>query len=303
MRVLRFLWRQPGVLLTLVSLFWAGNAIIGRAVAESFPPILLAQLRWLGAAAIVLPFAWPHLTRDWPMIRRRWRLMLVMSFTGIACFNSMQYAALHYTTALNVVLLQATMPLLIAAASFAINRERLSLGQTSGIGVSLAGVLAIVSGGNLDVLLQLRPNPGDALFVLALAIYAVYSALLKRRPSMHWLSFLAVTVSFGAAMLIPATAAELALGARPEPTAGNALALLYVVLFPSVIAYAFFNRGVELIGPNRTGPFFHLVPLFGVVLAVVLLDERLQLAHVVGAALIATGVLVASLRRPVAAGG
>jgi drug/metabolite transporter (DMT)-like permease len=117
MRVLRFLWRQPGVLLTLVSLFWAGNAIIGRAVAESFPPILLAQLRWLGAAAIVLPFAWPHLTRDWPMIRRRWRLMLVMSFTGIACFNSMQYAALHYTTALNVVLLQATMPLLIAAAS------------------------------------------------------------------------------------------------------------------------------------------------------------------------------------------
>jgi drug/metabolite transporter (DMT)-like permease len=229
--------------------------------------------------------------------------MVVMSFTGVACFNSMQYAALHYTTALNVVLLQATMPLLIAAASFAINRERLSLGQTSGIGVSLAGVLAIVSGGNLDVLLQLRPNPGDALFVLALAIYAVYSALLKRRPSMHWLSFLAVTVSFGAAMLIPATAAELALGARPEPTAGNALALLYVVLFPSVIAYAFFNRGVELIGPNRTGPFFHLVPLFGVVLAVVLLDERLQLAHVVGAALIATGVLVASLRRPVAAGG
>lgn len=293
----RFLWRQPALLLTLVSLFWAGNAIIGRAIAETFPPILLAQLRWLGAAAIVLPFAWPHLERDWRVIRQRWQLLLVMAFTGVACFNSMQYAALHYTTVLNVVLLQAAMPLLIAAASFAINGERLSLGQTSGIAASLAGVLAIVSGGDLDVLMQLRPNPGDAIFVLALAIYAVYSALLTRRPRMHWSSFLAVTIVCGAAMLLPATAVELALGARPAATAGNAFALAYVVLFPSVIAYAFFNRGVELIGPNRTGPFFHLVPLFGVGLAVTLLGERLQAAHVVGAALIAAGVLVASVRR------
>lgn len=295
--MLRFLWRQPALLLTLVSLFWAGNAIIGRAVADSFPPILLAQLRWLGAAAIVLPFAWPHLVRDRRVIRQRWRLLLVMAFTGIACFNSMQYAALHYTTALNVVLLQAAMPLLIAAASFAVNGERLSLGQTSGIAVSLAGVLAIVSGGDVDVLLHLRPNLGDAIFVLALAIYAVYSALLRRRPSMHWLSFLAVTITWGAAMLLPATAVELALGARPEPTPGNAWALLYVVLLPSVVAYAFFNRGVELIGPNRAGPFFHLVPLFGVVLAVAVLGERLEAAHVIGAALIATGVLFASARR------
>src|SRR5690606_18447363 len=247
--------------------------------------------------AIVLPFAWPHLKRDWSVIRERRELMLVMSFTGVACFNSMQYAALHYTTVLNVVLLQAAMPLLIAAASFAINRERLSLAQTSGIAVSLAGVVAIVSGGDLNVLMQLRPNPGDAIFVLALAIYAVYSALLTRRPSMHWLSFLAFTVACGAAMLLPATAIELALGARPAPTAGNLLALSYVVLFPSVVAYAFFNRGVELIGPNRTGPFFHLVPLFGVVLAVALLGERLQAAHVAGAALIAAGVVVASVRR------
>jgi drug/metabolite transporter (DMT)-like permease len=154
----------------------------------------------------------------------------------------------------------------------------------------------------LDVLLELRPNPGDALFMLALAIYAVYSALLKRRPSIHWLSFLGVTVACGAAMLLPATAVEFALGARPEPTAGNAFALLYVVVFPSVVAYAFFNRGVELIGPNRTGPFFHLVPLFGVVLAVALLGERLELAHVSGAALIAAGVVVASVRRPAPAG-
>src|SRR5262249_8969108 len=144
---------------------------------------------------------------------------------------------------------------LIAAASFAINRERLTRGQTIGIAVSLAGVLAIVSNGDLDVLRHLRPNPGDAVFVLALAIYAVYSALLKRRPPLHWLSFLAVTIGWGAAMLVPATAVELALGARVAPSSGNVLALLYVILLPSVVAYAFFNRGVELIGPNRVGPF------------------------------------------------
>ncbi len=293
----RLLWGQPYVLLALVSLFWAGNAIVGRAVAESFPPVTLAQLRWLGAAMIVLPFAWPHLRRDWPVIRRHWGLLTAMAFTGIAVFNTLQYTALHHTTALNVVLLQAVMPLLIAAAVFALFRERLSGGQVAGILVSLAGVLVIVSGGDIGVLLRLRPNPGDATFLLALAIYAVYSALLKRRPAIHWLSFLGVTLGWGALMLLPVTLWEVAQGARPEMTGGNALALLYVILLPSVAAYAFFNRGVELIGPNRAGPFFHLVPLFGVVLSVTLLGEAFTWVHALGAALIAAGIGVASPRR------
>ena len=289
----RWFFNQPYLLLSLTSLFWAGNAIVGRAVAESFPPATLAQLRWTGAALIILPFALPYLKRDWPEIRRHWKLLTLMSFTGITVFNTLQYAALAYTTALNVLLLQATMPLLIAAASFAINRERLSWAQAGGIAVSLMGVVAIVTGGDPRLLLQLRINPGDAIFVFALGVYTIYMALLRRRPRIHWLSFLAVTVTWGATMLLPATIAEVAGGARPDISAGNALALLYVMIFPSLIAYMCFNRGVELIGPNRAGPFFHLVPLFGVLLSVFLLGERFTPAHAAGGGLIACGILIA----------
>lgn len=294
---LQWLWRQPYLLLPCTFLFWAGNAIVGRAVADSFPPALLAQLRWIGAFLVVLPFAWAALKRDWPEIRRRWKLLAVMAFTGITVFNTLQYAALTYTTALNVLLLQATMPLLIAAGSFALYRDRLTGGQMAGIVASMIGVAVIVSGGDLQVLTHLRVNPGDAIFVLALAIYAIYSALLKRRPDLHWLSFLAVTMGWGAAMLLPVTALEWASGARPEPSAGNALALAYVCVFPSVLAYACFNRGVELIGPNRVGPFFHLVPLFGTVMAIAFLGERFAPAHAAGAALIAGGIALASVKR------
>lgn len=292
----RWLFGQPYLLLSLTSLFWAGNAIVGRAVANSFPPATLAQLRWIGAALIVLPFAWPYLRRDWPLIRRHWRLLLLMSLTGITIFNTLQYWSLEHTTALNVLLLQAAMPLLIGVTSFFINRDRLTPGQLAGIVISICGVTAIVSGGSLQTLLHLRLNPGDAIFVLALAIYTIYMALLKQRPALHWLSFLSLTVGWGALMLLPVTALELASGARPDFTGGNALALLYVMIFPSVVAYMCFNRGVELIGPNRAGPFFHLVPLFGVILSVTLLGEDFTWVHGLGAALIAAGVLIASVR-------
>ncbi len=292
----RWLWGQAYLLLPFTFLFWAGNAIVGRAVADSFPPAALAQLRWIGAGLIVLPFAWRYLRADAALIRKHWVVLLVMSFTGITVFNTLQYAALEHTTALNVLLLQATMPLLIAAGSFVINRDRLTGGQIAGIAVSIAGVLAIVSGGDLNVLLHFRLNPGDAIFVFALAVYSIYSALLKRRPGLHWLSFLAVTIWWGAILLLPVTIWEFAQGARPEMTAGNGLALVYVMIFPSVIAYLCFNRGVELIGPNRVGPFFHLVPLFGTLLAVALLGEAFTLAHAAGAALIACGIGLASLK-------
>jgi drug/metabolite transporter (DMT)-like permease len=291
----RWVFNQAWLLLSLTSLFWAGNAIVGRAVADSFPPATLAQLRWIGSALIVLPFAWPYLKRDAAAIRRHWLLLVVMSFTGISVFNTLQYWSLERTTAVNVLLLQASMPLLIGVTSFFVNGDRLTPAQLGGILISICGVAAIVSGGSIQTLLHLRLNPGDAVFVAALAVYTVYMALLKRRPAIHWLSFLAVTVVWGALLLLPVTALEIASGARPEITAGNGLALLYVMIFPSLIAYLCFNRGVELIGANRAGPFLHLVPLFGVVLSVTLLGEAFTWIHALGAALIAAGVLIASL--------
>ncbi|MDQ0326123.1 drug/metabolite transporter (DMT)-like permease [Rhodopseudomonas julia] len=301
MRVLfapfRWLFDQPYLLLTLTSLFWAGNAVVARAVIDDFSPILLAQLRWGGAALLILPFAMKTLRADWPVIRRHLGVLTLMALCGITLFNTLLYWALEYTTALNVVLLQATTPLAIAFVVFMLFRERLTFGQLAGIVVSLIGVVVIVSRGQLQVLAHLRLNPGDVIMLIDVVIYATYSALLKRRPPLHWLSFLAITVGWGAIMLLPASALDLMRGGHVDINAASLAALFYVAVFPSVLAYICFNRGVDLIGPNRAGPFFHLVPLFGAILAVFALGESFTYAHAFGGVCILGGVFLASRRQ------
>ncbi|WP_156953315.1 DMT family transporter [Afifella pfennigii] len=293
----RWIFNQPYLLLTLAPLFWAGNAVVGRAVVEAFPPVLLAQFRWIGAALLILPFAWRYIRADLPVIRRHFWPLTLLTLSGITVFNTLLYTALAYTTALNVVLLQAAIPLAIALIVFFLYRERLTGGQLAGILVSLFGVATIVSGGDWRVLAELELNPGDAIMLFAVFVYGLYSSLLKRRPALHWLSFLGVTVTWGAILLLPATAFSLARGAEVTISAGTLLAGIYVILFPSVLSYICFNRGVDLVGPNRAGPFFHLVPLFGALMSVVLLGEPFTLAHAVGATCILGGVFVASRRR------
>ena len=295
-RFFAWLWHQPYILLSLTALFWAGNAVVGRAVAGEFPPMALSQLRWLFAFMILLPFAWRHVRRDWPMIRPAMGMLMVFGLTGMAAFNGLQYTALNYTTALNSVLLQPVMPLLIAACAFALYRDRLSFAQIAGIVVSLVGVVIIISRGDLGTLIGLSFNIGDLMLLAAFVVYALYSALLKKRPAIHWLSLLAVTFAWAAIILLPVSAIEWASGARPAPTVSSFLALAYVVLFPSLFAFICFNRGVELIGPNRAGPFFHLVPLFGTIMAIVFLGEQLAVFHLTGAALIFGGIVLASRR-------
>lgn len=286
---------RPYLLLSLTSLFWAGNSVVGRAVVHDIPPIALAQFRWTVAFLILLPFTRDQIRADWPRIRERLGLVVLMSLVGIAAFNTILYWSLQYTTAINATLMQSSGPLLIGLWSFALFRDPLTRGQIAGVAVSLLGVAAIVSGGSVETLAHLRLNAGDIAVLFAMLCYTLYSTLLRLRPSVAPLSFVTVTIGLGALLLAPVTIFEMAAGARFAPlTPGSVAVMLYVVLFPSILATLFFNRGIELIGANRAGPFFHLIPLFGALLAIVFLGERPGLHHGVGAALIIGGVLLAS---------
>lgn len=293
-RLGRWLYGQAYLLLVLTTLFWAGNIVLGRFVAGHVPPVALAFVRWGGAFLILLPFAWPHLKRDWPEIRRHMPMMLVLSFTGITSFNTMVYFGLQFTGALTGVLLQSSQPLLIALATFMLFGERLTGRQALGIAISLAGVTTIICQGDVGRLAAIRFNFGDILILAAVALYALYSALLRRRPSIHWISFLAGTFLIGDILLLPVLAWEMSTGYVLKPDLFTLGACLYVAVFPSLIAYAFFNRGVELIGANRAGPFFHLMPLFGALMAVFFLGERFQAYHAVGMVAILSGVALAT---------
>ena len=289
-----WLANQPYLLLSLTALFWAGNAIVGRLAAGHIPPVTLSFLRWGLAFLIVLPFAWKHLVRDWPAIRSRLGLMVFMSAVGIGAFNTLQYWALEYTTALNTLLLQSTGPLIVAVWSLILLGVRLTLAQAGGIALSLVGVLVILLHGDLTALTSIQFNKGDVIFSFAMVVFGLYSVLTLKRPPIHGLSFVGFTFGCGAVCLIPLLIWELCSRPPMQLTSNNLLMLFYVAVFPSTVAYLCFNRGVQLIGANRAAPFFHVVPLFGAVMAMVFLAERPQLFHVVGFALVLTGVYVAS---------
>jgi len=292
-----WLVNQPYLLLNITALCWAGNAIVGRLAAGHIPPVTLSFLRWGIAFLIILPFAWKHLVRDWQAIRGRLGLMILISVTGIGAFNTLQYWALEYTQALNTLLLQSAGPLIVAVWSLVLLGVRLSLAQAAGVLLSLTGVLVILLHGDLSTLSSIEFNKGDIIFTVAMVIFGLYSVLTLKRPQIHGLSFAAFTFGCGAACLVPLLIWELF--ARPvmQINTANLLSLFYVAVFPSTLAYLCFNRGVQLIGANRAAPFFHVVPLFGAVMAMVFLGEHPQLFHVVGFALVLTGVFVASRKQ------
>lgn len=285
---------QPYVLLSIAALCWAGNAIVGRLAAGHIPPVTLAFMRWWLGFLIILPMAWKHLKRDWGAIRSRLGLMIFLSLTGIAAFNTLQYWALEHTTALNTLLLQSAGPLFVATWSLLLFGIRLTLAQAIGIVVSLTGVLVILLHGDLTVITAISFNKGDLIFTTALLIFGLYTVLSLKRPAVHDLSFLAFTFACGSAILVPPLILELLYRPVMQLNVTNLLTLFYVAVFPSTIAFLCYNRGVRLVGANRSAPFFHAIPVFGAAMAIVFLGERPEAFHVIGFALVLSGIVIAS---------
>jgi drug/metabolite transporter (DMT)-like permease len=290
----RWLNNQPYVLLALASLFWAGNIVLARHVAGHVPPLTLSCLRWIGTFLMLWPFARPHFKKDWPILRGKWPLLLLLALTGFAANNALSYWAMQYTQALNGLLIQSSTPLFVALWSLLLFGVRLTAGQFIGIVISLLGVLIILLRGDLGALAAIRFNRGDLMFAGALLVFGLYSALMSRRPAVHQLSLISFCTAAGALLLAPLAAWEYASGFALTLDLETVLTLGYVVVFASTLAYLFFNRGISLIGPNRAAPFLHLVPVFGSVLAIILLGEELKPFHLIGYALVLAGVLTAS---------
>ena len=282
------------LLLTMAVLFWAGNFILGRAFHSDIPPISLAFWRWFCASLLISGPAFRHLRRDRHTIRNHWPVVLLLAALGIAAFNTLAYSGLQYTQAINAFLMQSLMPVLIVLFSFLLFGERVGPRQTLGILVSLAGAVAIIARGDLAVLAALEFNRGDLLVAAAILCYAGYSVMLRKRPPVHPLSLIAVIFWLGSAIILPFYLWE-TLFVRPlalQPVTFTVVG--YVALFPSIVSYLCFNRGVELIGANRAGLFIHLMPVFGSLMAILFLGESFYWYHALGICLIAAGIVLAS---------
>lgn len=284
----------PYLLLALTALFWSGNFIVARAVHLDVPPMGLVFWRWFGALIVILPFAWRHIQADWPVIRQHWRIILTLAALGVASFNTLVYVGLQTTTALNAVLLQSAIPILIFAFAYVIFRDTVRPLQALGIVLSLAGVSTIVARGEIATIHGLAFNRGDLLVFAAVVLWAIYSVLLRKRPVMHPLSFLTLTIAISVVLLAPLYGWEHLSGRVMHLDRTTVLAVGYVAIFPSVLAYMFYNRGVDLIGANRAGTFIHLMPLFGSIMAILFLGETFRVYHAVGIVLILGGLMLAA---------
>lgn len=284
------------LMLTATMLMWAGNQIVGKWADGHIPPVTLACLRWIGAALIMLPFAWSSMKAEWPVIRQYWARLLVLGMLGSGAYNTLNYIALTETTVTNAAILNSWAPVLIVLSGAAIFGDRLKPFQLLGLSLSLTGVCLIILRGELTTLATLSFNPGDLLMLFATAVWAIYTTMLRTRPAISTMAFAGVTYTVAGLSNIPLALAEHAAGHYMVHTPQAYAAVLYTAIFPSCLAYFFYTRGVEIIGANRTGAFIHLIPLFATLMAMALLGEQPHLYHLAGFALILGGVWMASRR-------
>ena len=292
---------RTAVLLTLAPLLWAGNAVVGRLVVELISPITLNLLRWLLAAALLLPLAGWVLRRD-SGLWAHWRRFAVLGLLGVGLYNALQYLALQTSTPLNVTLVASSMPLWMLALGRLWFGARVTRRQLVGALLSMAGVAVVLARGDLAQLARLRLVAGDLYMLAATASWALYSWLLTRRdepPAIRadWAAFLLAQVLFGLGWSALLTAGEWALTDAHIRWSGTLLAALaFIAVGPAVLAYRCWGLGVQQAGPAVAGFFSNLTPVAAALMSALFLGEPPRAYHALAFALIVAGIVVSSRR-------
>ena len=297
-RMQRTLYSWPSVLLTLCALFWAGNTVAGRLAIGEVSPFTLVCLRWL----FVICVLWPIYGRDvrahwgeiWP---RRWRIVL-MATLGFTGFNALFYVGAQYTTAINIGILQGSIPIFVLAGAFFAHGTRASWLQMAGVLITAIGVVVVATHGAPLSLMEIASNKGDMAMLAACVLYSFYTVALRDRPQMPGAAFFTLLAVIAAITSLPLLAYEAMTTGLVWPTPKGWLITAWVAIFPSCLSQLFYLRGVDLIGPERAGVFVNLVPVFAAVLAVVLINEPFAPYHAVALVLVIGGIWLAQQKRP-----
>jgi drug/metabolite transporter (DMT)-like permease len=284
----------PYLLLLIAAASFGGNWVAARVVNFEVAPFALSFWRWAIAAVILLPFAATQLRQDAPLIRAHLLKLFVFGAVGAGGFTLLGYWGVSYTTAVNATLLNSSLPLFVVPLSWLLLGLTVSGRQLAGLALSLGGVVTIVSAGSLQTFAQLALNPGDFLLLGGAFLWAAYTVTLKWRPPLRALSFLFTTVASAAAL--PFYLWEMGMGRTMSVTPTAIATIAYLAIFPSIVAYICWNHAVAALGPNVAGFFNPVIPVFGILFAVIFLGEPLRAYHLAGFALVLGGVALTSRR-------
>ncbi|MCP4388067.1 MAG: DMT family transporter [Gammaproteobacteria bacterium] len=286
-------------LLIVTTGCWGLNAIISRLAVGEISPMQLVTFRWLGVILILLLFARRQIIRDWPILRRHLLFLGLMGSCGFTVFNALFYVAGHHTSAINIGILQGSIPIFVLMGSLLILRHPIGGIQGIGVAITLLGVVIVASRGDPGELAALSVNRGDLLMVIACFFYAAYSIGLTRRPNVSALGLFAVMATSAWLASLPLVAIETWQQGWIMPSNNGWILVLLVTLLPSLIAQIFFIQGVALIGPGRAGVFVNLVPVFASIMAVIFLGEAFELYHALALTLVLGGIWLSEIGKTV----
>lgn len=285
------------VLLFFTTLFWAGNAVAGKLAVGHVSPMTLTMLRWLMAFSVLLIIGGSQAWAERETLKKHLPILLSYGIIGFAGFNITLYSALNHTSAINVTIEQAAIPLLIFIGNFLFFRTKVTPGQIAGFSMTLLGVIVVASNGSLERLAALQFNRGDVFMVFAGIFYAAYSIMLKYKPAVHWKSLMVVMAFSAMITSIPFALWELSTPQGIAPDLQGWIVAAYTAIFPAIAAQVFYIKGIELIGPNRAGLFINLVPVMGTILAIVILGEAFGIHHALALVLVIGGIMLAERMR------
>lgn len=284
---------SPYTALICAALFWSGNFIVGRALKGDVRPVPLNFWRWVVALAVLLPISMGQLLRYKAVVLSEWKLITSLGLTGIAAFHICVYAALVQTTAINALIILSTSPVVIVLLSWLLFKEGIGWGQALGILISLLGAIILICHGNLTTLINFEFNKGDMWMALAVPLWAIYSILLKKKPKqLPQMVLLTSSVIAGVLMMVPLYLSSLSMGQVLSLNSNNVLAILYISIFASILAFFFWNQGVARIGPVKAGMYIHFMPFFGALLSICFLNEGLAEFHIIGAFFVSGGIVL-----------
>ncbi len=290
------------VFLVVAAVSWAGSSVAGRAASGNVPPFTLSFVRWLIVVPLFLLIGWRQTWADRKLIAKHWALLSAFGFFGVVGFTVPYYVGLQYTVAVNASLMNASGTLWILGTTFLMTGETITKRQSLGVLLGLVGTVLIVLKADPSTLSSFRINIGDILVLVAFFAWAVYTVMLRWKPTeMGELSFLTSMTAFSVVMMFPLWLWELAQGKTFEWNADNSVIIAYAVIFPSFLAYILWNKAVPVVGASIAGMTQYSIPIFGTILSVAILGENIHTYHLVGIAVIFAGIwLVTSGRRKTA---
>ena len=274
----RFYSNAP-IMLCLATFGWGSNAIAGRLAVGEVSPMMLIFLRWGLVVILIVTLNGREMIKEWPVIRKKLKWIFLMGGFGLSIFNALFYIAAHSTTAVNLGIIQSTLPGMILLGSFFLFGTRINKLQISGLILTLIGVVVIVTQGSVKSLLLLTFNEGDLLMLLGCTCYAAYAIGLQNRPQISGMVMMGCFSIAAFLMTIPLMTIESLTYGTVMPSLEGWLIIIYIAIIPSFISQIFFMRGVDLIGSGSAGLYVNLVPVFSAIIAVALLNEVFSTYH------------------------